>query len=260
MPIVVFDVGGSSARMAVVRGGVVGASRRVEVTDASSLVRHASAATRGLRGVAVSTAGFVDSERGRVRLSRAVPGLEGDLARRLTSDLGCPTVVVNDGEAHAYAAGRIPDVDHGLVAISLGTSVGLGVLDAGGRPLRPCSGENWDVGDWRLDTRASEREVWWALGSQGLAEVERSMGEDAGRAQYGYRLGGWIATLGVVFRPRTVVLSGGIARAHWNRFAPALHEELAAQTPEAARPQVVASPFEEAGLVGAAVAFARRVG
>ncbi|MDQ1734139.1 MAG: hypothetical protein QOH56_390 [Pseudonocardiales bacterium] len=258
MAVVVLDIGGSSSRLAVVRPGQQLQSATVKVTDRASLVRAVRDATSPLDGVAISLAAFVDSEHGYVRMSRAAPELVGELEADLTRSLGCPVVVLNDGEAHAYAASAMPDVEHGTLAISLGTSVGFGLTDRHGCPMIPCSGENWDLGEWKLDTRASSPEAWWALGSSGLKELEQTMGSDRGRAHYGYRLGSFIERLSAVFQPRTVVLSGGIARNHWDAFKANLRGELEQLPKHFTRPRVMVSPYPEAALIGAAEAFARR--
>lgn len=260
MSVVVLDIGGSSSRMAVVRSERPLQSTTIKVTDRGTLVRTIRGATSSLDGVAVSLAGFVDSERGHVRLSRAAPELVGDLGSDLAKDLGCPVVVLNDGDAHAYAASVTPGVEHGALAISLGTSVGFGLTDRHGSPMSPCSGENWDVGEWRLDTRASSREAWWSLGSSGLAELEQTMGTGRAYPHYGYRLGSFVERLSAVFQPRTVVLSGGIASNHWDAFKANMRGELEQLPRHFSRPKVMLSPYPQAALIGAIKAFGDRFG
>src|SRR4051812_8281743 len=109
-PSVVIDSGGSSVRIAQFCDGSVGDIRSVEVHSYTDLLSGTRSVCTSPRSVGVSLAGFVDSSTGHVRLSRHAPWAKGYLAKRLREDLGCPVVVMNDGEAHALAMLHTPGV------------------------------------------------------------------------------------------------------------------------------------------------------
>jgi predicted NBD/HSP70 family sugar kinase len=163
---------------------------------------------------------------------------------------------MNDGEAHALAMLRTSGVKFGAVSVSLGTGVGIGVIGADRRICRPCSGENWDVGDFQLTTRASDKSVWWALGSNGLRELESNMGSEAAAMHFGSRLGAFFVQLCTVFPPRTIVVSGGIANRKWKLMRSTVAGEMTRIPSHFDHPKLIPSPFEEAALVGAAQALA----
>ena len=147
-------------------------------------------------------------------LSRNATYLEGPLASVLGREFPRAKVhIINDGEAHARALLRRDHVRFGAINLALGTSVAFGVIDEKRQVVRSCCGENWDIGDMILSTRASRKEVYWALGAEGLSELERGMPDEA-YYQYGCRLGTFLNTLAVVFRPKTIGLSGGIVLNH----------------------------------------------
>ena len=170
---VVVDIGGSGTRIGVSTGFGVADVRRHRVNSIEELCDAIANAVPTVSGVALSVPGFVDGDSGRVLLCRVAPWLEGDLAGAIADRMGLPAKVkvVNDGEAHALALLKEPDVQFGACVVSLGTSVGFGVLDATGRVSRTLSGQNWDIGEMALRTSASNPHVWWALGQAGLDEL-----------------------------------------------------------------------------------------
>lgn len=253
MPSVVVDIGGSGVRLAVLEYGNLSTPTRQSVKSIDDLVHAIRDCTQSPSAVAISLAGFVDSKSGYVRLSRSAPWSEGKFKSRLSEILGCPVAVMNDGEAHAQAINQMSGVELGAVSLSLGTSVGMGLLDPDGRVIRPCSGENWDIGDVQLkNTSAADPSVWWALGSQGLADLEKKYGTSAGRQRFGFRLGSYIVQLCSTFQPKTVVLSGGIAVSAWEEMKGPIRSELERVPAHFVTPRVQLSPFAEAALVGAA--------
>lgn len=258
MTVVAVDIGGSSTRITRFDDSHGMNVRRVSVGNRADLINEVRRIAQRPAAVGIAIAGFVEQEQGRVRLSRAAPSLVGDLGQALCEELECPVAVMNDGEAHVLAAAQMPGVTHGAMGISLGTSVGIGLTDRQGGVMRPCSGRNWDLGEWRLATRATQSEAWWALGSHGLSELERSLGCQRGREQYGYRLGNFLGQVCAVFQPQTVVLSGGITREHWPEFAATMRAEFKQALPNWLEvPTILPSQFAEPGLVGAGITALR---
>ena len=208
--------------------------------------------------IGVSSAGFVED--GDVTLCRVQPWLEGRTTRRLEEALGGRTTVriVNDGDAHALAAGHAHQRsgDHPLLAFSIGTSVGFGVIDARGHLARPLAARNWDIGSMRVRTGASTPEVWWACGSKGLAELETARGTADAVTHFGYRIGGLVTDFSILFQPNTVVLSGGIPAKFGDRFLSAVQQEVSTAMPNHTKaPRIAISEYgRSAGIVGAAVA------
>lgn len=256
------DIGGSGCRVAWVDvdpGGRHEAHEVHRLGSPGSLAELARAITGALGPVAqlgVSSAGFVDSSRGTVSHCRVQPWLNGPVAAALSAQLsGGPTTLINDGEAHLLAhLGSISA--HPLLCFSFGTSVGFAATDETGAVRRPRSDANWEIGYLRLNTRASNPELWWALGSSGLSELQDSMGNEEGVAHFGWRVGGLLHDFATLLRPRTVVLTGGIVEDHGGVILEGVESELRSSLPaEIERPNVVLSPFgRRSALVGAAVA------
>jgi hypothetical protein len=234
---IVVDIGGSGVKIGILDGdGVFGISRH-NVTSVEQLADLIRCAAKGdVSAVGLSVAGFVNAAQGTVRRSAVAPWLEGDLARRLKTLLKTENVaIVNDGEAHALCLLRNPDIRFGAICLSFGTAVGFGIIGPDRKPVRTLSGENWDIGSILQQTRASipyEQArnffsgnkpndakhllpIWWLLGSNGFEQLVRDMGSNAS-GHFGYRLGYFLSQLTILFRPRTIGLTGGIIRNHWD--------------------------------------------
>jgi predicted NBD/HSP70 family sugar kinase len=250
---VVVDMGGSGTRIgAVVDGRVVGV-HGAQVATAEDLAAAIRAVDPSPGGVGVSVTGHVDADRGVVEVSRAAAWAEGRLRDDLVSLVDAPVSVLGDGDAHALALTRLPDVEYGGIAISLGESLAFGALDRHGALIRPCGRTGWDLGHWRLVTDNGTTEVWWGLGGHGLYDLEREHGDGAAEI-YAYRLGTFLVDAVQLFRPRTVLLTGGIVVG----LAEALHgpvaEQLQGLPVSVTSPRVVYSPSRDTALFGAAVA------
>lgn len=253
MKTIVVDIGGSGARVGEVLGGAVAGIRRVDAGTLDELVEAIESIDRRPGAVAVSVPGLVDARRGHVEQCRAVPWVNGPLAETLGRALNCPVSVLNDGSAHALAMRREPDLRLGAICLSLGTSVGFGVLASDGALLPSLSGLNWEVGDLALSTRATTREAWWALGEPGLAELQRNLGAGPGRRQFGYRLGAFAKTLAIVFQAQTVGFSGGHVARYWNEMAEAVESEIGSPLMGGRRPVLLPLRSVEPALDGLAV-------
>jgi predicted NBD/HSP70 family sugar kinase len=255
------DIGGSGCRAARVRLRPDGNHEvgRVEALGPVHSRRELANAVRGALGpidrLGISTAGYVDTRNGVVRLCRVQPWAEGCLRDRVEHELDCRAAVVNDGEAHVLAHASLGR--HPMLCFSFGTSVGFGCTGDDGEVLRPRADSNWDIGAVRLATRASKREVWWALGSHGLEELQQSMGGREGATHFGWRVGSLVRDFAVIFQPRTVALCGGIIDVHGSAILDSVRREVQAHWSRdlPAPPLFLTSPFgPHSGLVGAAVA------
>jgi predicted NBD/HSP70 family sugar kinase len=158
--------------------------------------------------------------------------------------------LLNDAEAHLMA-------HHGLyknpqMCISLGTSFGFAVSNSNGEIMRSLDDVNYDLGEIAIQTRASNNKVWWALGSHGLKELQKRCGNDNGVKHFGYRLGSFLVNICSIFRPKTVVFSGGITENWWHLFHQTMQSEFNQQKPNWLEDiNFVKSPYcSNAALVG----------
>ena len=187
-----------------------------------------------MTGIAISICGDYDYVNETVERCWAYPFLTGELKDELKNRFRCKKVyVANDGDAHALALKSVyAYAKKGLhlgsaVNLSLGTSVGFGILDGKGELLHAPSGHNWEVGDWPCDTRASNKALYWALGSQGLKELEEQHGKSpSAYITYGKRLCHFFGRdLAPVFHPKIIGLSGGIVAAHFKDIEEGIRRE-----------------------------------
>lgn len=250
---VVVDVGGSGTRLASTAHGEIGAVSAARVASVAELAAAVRALDVPLGAVGVSLAGRVDSDAGVVLSSRAAAWAEGPLRDRLSAALKVPVSVLGDGDAHALALTRVPDVEYGGVAISLGHSLAFGALDRRGTLLQPCGDSSWDLGHWRLIDEGTDSEAWWALGGHGLYDLERELGDGAAE-RYAYRLGSFLVDVIALFRPRTVLLTGGIVDTLGDALHGPVAEQLQGLPLTVDTPRLVYSPSRHTALYGAAVA------
>ena len=182
-------------------------------------------------GIAISLCGEYDYINEEVISCWAYQFLIGKLRDNLAERFKCRNVrIVNDGDAHALALKSLY-VQRGLrstsaINLSLGTAVGFGILDWRGDLLHTCQGHNWEVGHWQCDTKASHKEQYWALGSQGLKSLEQEYGNPNAYIYYGQRLCHFLGRdLVPIFHPKILGLSGGIVAAHFHDIEEGIRRE-----------------------------------
>ena len=208
--------------------------------------------------IGVSCAGFITLD-GIVKLCRVAGWRDKPLERDIQKQSpGTRVLLLNDAEAHLMAHMEEPRCP--MLNVALGTSFGFAMADANGQLVHALDGLNFDLGEIPLPTSAPEKKVWWALGSAGLAALQKQHGDKAGAAQFGYRLGAFLATLSGLFRPETIVLSGGITARWWDHFHSTMeiefHQSIPAWCPT---PTLLRSPFaRDAALIGMARYAARQ--
>lgn len=148
--ILCFDIGGSRIKAALATAG------RIDPLGDSPTPLHDFAAflaalrgfarQPGLRGVAISIAGVVDSETGLIRVAN-IPCADGrDLAAEIGAAFGLPVIILNDADCFALAeARRGAGAGHrNVFGIILGTGVGGGLVIDG----RLVSGAGGYAGEW----------------------------------------------------------------------------------------------------------------
>lgn len=159
-----FDIGGSAIKCAVATAdGQLGPLRRVPTpihdfaafTSAMAALIEAGGASRG---VAISIAGVVDPDNGRIKCAN-IPCLDGRaLAADLSEALGLPVWIINDADSFALAeaqagAGRGHANVFGLI---LGTGVGGGLVIGG----RLVAGPGGFAGEWGHGPVAAQFAGW----------------------------------------------------------------------------------------------------
>ena len=265
MRIVAMDVGGSGVKSAEFeadgRGGLhmVGSVTHHRNPDWKHFARWLGETFHGFTQpglIGLACAGFVESAAGVVRLCRIAGWRDNPIKRDIEIAFPGSTVfLLNDAGAHLVAHGKL--YQHPQICISLGTSLGFATSDAYGGIIRPPDGMNFDLGAISIPSRATNRQVWWALGSRGLEELQENMGKENGTRHFRGRVGAFLAAMCSIFRPRTVVISGGIADANWNLLEEALLHEFRNATPDwLPLPNVARSPF---GAAAALHGIARHV-
>jgi glucokinase len=136
------DVGGTKVAAGVVdEQGQVCAQTRLESTaeDPAALVAEIASAIdtcrRGfdVEAVGIAAAGFIDFRRGLVLFAPNIAWRDLPLRDEIEARCGLPTTVDNDANAAAwgeyvYGAGRAEDVGGDLVAVTVGTGIGGGIV------------------------------------------------------------------------------------------------------------------------------------
>lgn len=163
--ILCFDIGGSRIKAALAQDGALRPLGEAP-TPAADLAAFLAvlagfAAGCGVHGVAVSIAGVVDPDTGRIKVAN-IPALDGACLAALLGDaMGLPVIVLNDADCFALAeaaqgAGR---GHRNLFGIILGTGVGGGLVIDG----RIVTGLGGYAGEWGhgpvLNTRAAGRDI-----------------------------------------------------------------------------------------------------
>lgn len=148
--ILCFDIGGSRIKAALWAGGVLTrlGETATPVADFAAFVAALRGFARGqaLRGVAVSIAGVVAPETGRIRVAN-IPCANGRaLAADLGAALGVPVVVANDADCFALAEARqgAGQGHRSVLGVILGTGVGGGLVLDG----RLVTGAGGFAGEW----------------------------------------------------------------------------------------------------------------
>lgn len=184
-----------------------------------------------IAGMAISICGEYDYVNEEVKTCWFYPFLIGRLRSDLVKRYRCDNVhIVNDGDAHVLAL-KQAYAEKGqklasAINLSLGTSVGCGILDWRGELLHTCQGHNWEVSSWRCETSEENKNLYSALGNEGLERLEEKHGSSDAYIFYGQRLCHFLGRdLVPLFRPRLIGLSGGIAVAHAEEIREGIRRE-----------------------------------
>lgn len=248
---VVVDIGGSGTRVAQVLDGVINEVRSPNVSSIDELAEAISETSGRIEGVGVSVTGRVDVDSGVVKFSRDAAWVEGPLRARLTEALRTRVSLIENGDAHALAMSLIPGVEYGGIAVSLGNTLSFGAVDRHGALIRPCSEFGWNLGHWRVVDRETNTEAWWALGGNGLYDLERQYGDRAAE-RFGQRVGGFLVDAILLFQPNTVLLGGGIVTSIESALHTPVNEAMQTLPVSIDPPRVVYSPSRHTALFGAA--------
>lgn len=145
---VAFDIGGSRIKAARVAGGVITRLGDVDTpaADFAAFVVALQGFLQGADLAAISIAGVVDPETGRLNVAN-IPCLNGrQVAADLSGALGMPVRVLNDADCFALAEARrgAGRGHRGVFGIILGTGVGGGLVIDG----KLVTGTGGFAGEW----------------------------------------------------------------------------------------------------------------
>ncbi len=234
---------------------------------------------RRLRGIGIGCAGPVDPARGLINNPYTLAGWDRcDIVTPLRARFGVPVRLENDADAAAVGecfAGTGRGFDP-VVMLTLGTGIGGGVI-VRGEIYRGAGGEHPELGHLLvagdgpdcycgargcLESLASGAALATAGAALGLPDT-RAVFAAAARGQAGARAlveraqtavatAAW--TLFHTFLPERLILGGGIAEEHFDRFAEAVRARMAPATQfTSARVNVARAVLgNDAGGVGAA--------
>ncbi|NGP45604.1 ROK family protein [Bacillaceae bacterium SIJ1] len=285
-----FDIGGTDIKSGLINaaGAVIGADKtptqahRGGAGILNELCRLADlylSESKGIKGVAVSTAGQVDIENGVVfKAGPTIPNYAGtNLKNVLEKHTNLPVEVDNDVNCVALAEKWIGGCQNTMnfVALTLGTGIG-GALFLDGALYR---GHSFSAGEWgymdvhgrRFEDSASisalvkavvddpsaphvvDGEHVFRLYDQGHPSVKKHVKHFLKHLAIG------IHTIHAILNPEMVVIGGGVTK-RGAVFQREVHEAMLQMTPEWDTPLTLASSGNHAGMVGAVYHFRKRQG
>lgn len=255
MTVVAVDIGGSSTRIAGGGLSVTQSPKRISPKSVADLIEEISKTATRPSAIGLSVPGMVRSADGYVTECQTHPFLEGPLRDEVGQAFGCPVALLNDGVAHAEAVRLTSNIAHGAATISLGTGVGFGVTGPHGEMILNASGDpGWGLGNFWLDEQDtdgfSSRKAHWVCGKHGLAEAQRLFGARQWE-EYSWRVGLLARFSVMLFQPKSVILSGGIAHAAPTTLVENVQNCINEHAGDLLTPEVSLSPFPEAGMAGA---------
>ncbi len=261
MPYQVIDVGGSSIKGALLeragegQWGLLDGPWVFEEPDWEHFERwvvEVMPLRDGVDSLGVSSAGFLDIQSGVVKLLPVAGWTDRPLRDKLQRAYGVPVHLLNDGEAHLCA--HLDVYPNPQITIAFGTALGFGWANAAGEIVRPRPDRNFDIGEWRIPTRAENTAVWWALGEEGFQDLLDVEGEVGALRHWGYRAGQFLVSIASVFQPRAMILTGGKIDSNWADVERSLRAAITRAKPEwLETPLIVPSPYgRESALFGMA--------
>jgi len=273
--------GGIRARVSIPTEAERGFDRAVaRMIDATERAIGEAGWRRGdIEGIGIGCAGPVDPARGLINNPYTLTGWDRcDIVTPLADAFGVPVRLENDADAAAvgeWSAGAGRGASP-LVMLTIGTGIGGAVLSEG-NIVRGARGEHPELGHVPVDPEGPPcycgdrgcleaivsgtaiAEAGKAAGFADSREVFRRAAEgDAAaqaiiaRAVRAFRVAAW--TILHTILPERIVLGGGISDEHYEVFAPAFREAIAAATMAPRENLSVAKALlgNDAGLVGAA--------
>jgi predicted NBD/HSP70 family sugar kinase len=233
------DVGGSSVKLALIRGGETLWQTQSETYSKPTVEQLASAIRRAVDGrfpqgavAGICVPGLRDAGGRTVLLSVNLPALNGlnldDLVRDALGMKLAHLEVATDAVANAFDIYAIHNLKGRLVALVLGTGVGLAVIDEGGIPLKVDGESPGHIG--QVDCSIEGEPVIGPDG--GAGSLEGYIGVPALTKKYGPDIPATLAKLGPndaalralarairichgIYCPNHVALTGGLG----NRMA-----------------------------------------
>jgi glucokinase len=253
--IVVIDIGGSGVKLATFIGNELSEVQRKQTFSIDEFIAFINVQSQHIqiKGIGISVSGCVQGDTGIVLSCGVAQYLVGNLKEIVVSHFPTAEIhIVNDGEAHALALLKEPNIRLGAINLAIGTAVGLGVIDKNGHVVRTLSDENWEISALKVNTLTSKTSVWWALGQKGLKELVDNYGEK-GYEHFGCCLGSFASHLAMIFRPNTICFSGGHIVKHCELFEKAVFSRFT--PPRHTSPQLIFQKHGEQALIGLTTLF-----
>jgi polyphosphate glucokinase len=246
MRILGIDIGGSGLKGApvdVTTGRLLADRHRVETPTPATpkallaatgeLVRH----FRWRGRIGIGFPGVIQGRFIRTAANLHPDWIDCDGVDAFAGATGCPVTLINDADAAGLAEVRLGaarDCAGTVLVVTLGTGVGTSLFHAG--HLFP----NTEFGHLTWKGRAVEKWISSAVRKKQSLSWE----------EWGGRVDRYLAELERVTWPELIVIGGGVSAKH-EKFFRYLHPRA---------PLVPAQFFNEAGVVGAALAAVRRTG
>jgi glucokinase len=296
------DIGGTKMAVAAVEAGGRIAARTAIPTEPGKgfpravdrlsesirqVLAQAGWQARDLAGIGIGCAGPLDPPRGLIRnIYTLADWMDCDIVSPLRERFGVPAWLENDADMAAVgecAAGAGRGADP-VVMLTFGTGVG-GAAIVGGEIYRGVRGEHPELGHVPalpdgpacycgragcLEAVASGTAIGQAGQAAGFADARAvfaasKAGDAAARRIVDRALQGTVAAAWSFFHtflPQRLILGGGVMDEHFDLFAAALRQALAAVTmpPRGTVEVVRAALGNDAGIVGAAAVAMARAG
>lgn len=267
------DIGGTTINLGVVDGGRLvskstvpsfkpGASLQETLDYLHSVIDRN---IEGIDAVGIGVPSVVDVEKGIVFNTANIPSwTEVHLKENLEQRYGIPVFINNDANCYAIGAAAITGTNPGeiFVAVTLGTGVGIGVINDG----RILNGANTGLGElaW-LPYNGKPVEYWCGKSffcDKGIDPTELFRQAEAGDAaaiglfkEYGRNLGSLLAIVLSAYDPHSIVFGGGLSNSS-KYFEAEMLRSVAEFFPfpeSLKRLKVTFLPESDAAIIGAAM-------
>lgn len=269
-----FDLGGTGVRVVVVGESGAGAGLALQTRDFTvdpvgqliAAARRVMPEGRELLGIGIGSAGPIDLRTGEINNPNSLPQFTGrDIVTNLADAFGVPVCIDNDAVVAALAeyAWGIPHRVRSLLCVTLGTGVGVAMID-NGRPVRGADGQHPESGHLGVPGTGNPcycglEQCWEQVASRAaLDRLRTTWSSDAAAlwSHYAGQLAAGLLSMLTVYRPEAVAISGSVAQ-HWAELEAPLHDALAHHPDFTSKGALFASTLGPFGGASGATLLAR---